>query len=135
MSARKLPRNTRQRQVILEELHKLTCHPTAVGLYEIVRLRLPRISLGTVYRNLDRLAQRGEIRKLELAGTQARFDGNLQPHDHVRCVECGRVDDVDDVPLDLCGAERKDWGGYEILGRRLEFYGICPSCQKPTKGA
>jgi len=135
MSSRKLPRNTRQRQVILQELQKLTCHPTAVGLYEIVRLRLPSISLGTVYRNLERLVQRGEVRKLELSGTQARFDGNLRRHDHVRCVECGRVDDVDDVPLDLRGAERKDWGGYEILGRRLEFYGICPSCRKPTKGA
>ena len=135
MSAGKRPRNTRQRQVILEELRKLTCHPTAVGLYEIVRLRLPRISLGTVYRNLERLAQRGEIRKLELGTTQARFDGDLQPHDHVRCVECGRVDDIHDVPLDLCGAAGKDWGGYEILGRRLEFYGICPSCRKQNIGA
>jgi Fur family transcriptional regulator, ferric uptake regulator len=122
------PRNTRQREVILEELRKLRSHPTAVGLYEVVRLRLPNISLGTVYRNLERLAAAGEIRKLELGGAQARFDGDLDCHDHIRCVCCGRVDDVRDVSLRLpCGGE--DCGGYEVLGRRLMFYGLCRQCR------
>ena len=101
--APKTQRNTRQRQVILEELQKLTSHPTAAGLYEIVRRRLPKISLGTVYRNLELLARTGLIQKLEFGGGEARFDGNVDRHDHVRCVRCGRVDDISAPPLDLFG--------------------------------
>jgi Fur family transcriptional regulator, ferric uptake regulator len=121
-------RTTRQRQVILEELRKVTSHPTAIGVYEAVRRRLPRISLGTVYRNLDLLSEAGLIRKLELGGGEARFDGNAEPHDHVRCVRCGRVDDLAGPPLDLLGGRANDLG-YRILGHRLEFLGICPQCQ------
>jgi Fur family transcriptional regulator, ferric uptake regulator len=122
-------RNTRQREVILEELRRVPSHPTAAGLYEIVRKRLPKISLGTVYRNLERLAAMGMIRKLELAGTQARFDGTPEHHDHIRCVGCGRVDDVCNVHLDLPGIQGSEWGGYEVLGHRLEFVGVCPQCR------
>lgn len=125
-------RNTPQREVILEELRNLTSHPTAVGLYEIVRRRLPRISLGTVYRNLELLAEMGAIQKLDLAGSQARFDGNVDRHHHVRCTGCGRVDDVSGAPLDLARAKYNDCSGYELLGYRLEFVGICPGCREQS---
>jgi Fur family transcriptional regulator, ferric uptake regulator len=122
-------RHSRQRQVILEELQKLTSHPTAVGLYEIVRQRLPRISLGTVYRNLDLLTRTGIIQKLEFGGEEARFDGNLTPHQHVRCVKCGRVDDIHGPQLDLLGGAKHDFNGYCVLGHRIEFFGVCPQCK------
>ena len=121
-------RTTRQRQVILEELQKLQSHPTAAALYEIVRRRVPRISLGTVYRNLELLARTGVIRKLEFAGAEARFDGNVSRHDHLRCVRCGRVDDIHGPPLDLTGGSANDWRNYRILGHRVEVFGICPQC-------
>ena len=72
-------RMTRQRAVILEELRKVKTHPTADELYSIVRERLPRISLGTVYRNLDFLTESKEILKLESAGSIRRFDGDTRP--------------------------------------------------------
>jgi Fur family transcriptional regulator, ferric uptake regulator len=100
-----------------------------MALYEIVRRRLPKISLGTVYRNLDLLARTGVIQKLDFGGGEARFDGNVQRHDHLRCVRCGRVDDVFAPSLDLLGGAANDWGGYHILGHRLEFFGICPQCR------
>ena len=75
-------RKTRQRQVILEELQAVTSHPTAVELHELVRRRLPKVSLGTVYRNLDLLARMGVIEKLEHSGGEARFDANTAEHDH-----------------------------------------------------
>jgi Fur family transcriptional regulator, ferric uptake regulator len=124
-------RHTRQRQVILEELRNLTSHPTAGALYDVVRRRLPRISLGTVYRNLELLARTGTIQKLEFGG-EARFDGCVARHDHLRCVRCGRVDDVSAPPLDLFEGAANDWGGYQILGHRLEFFGICPQCRGRT---
>jgi len=127
---RKAQRNTRQRQVVLEELKKLTSHPTAAELYEITRARLPKISLGTVYRNLELLAQNGLIGKLEIGGSEARFDGNPERHYHVRCVRCGRVDDVHDLPGSFVKREVKHLSGYEILGFRLEFIGICPECKR-----
>ena len=81
-------RVTRQRTVILEELRKLTCHPTADELCDIVRRRLPHISLGTVYRNLDHLAEEGIVLRLDMAGKSKRYDGNIQPHQHGVCDEC-----------------------------------------------
>jgi Fe2+ or Zn2+ uptake regulation protein len=128
-------RNTQQRQVILDELQKLHSHPTAAALYAIVRNRLPRISLGTVYRNLEMLNRLGMIQKLEFGGGEARYDGTAENHDHIRCVHCGRVDDVPNTrnhcpePLALSGAECHDLGGYKILGHRLEYFGLCPTCQ------
>jgi Fur family transcriptional regulator, ferric uptake regulator len=122
-------RNTKQRQVILEELQKLTSHPTAAGLYRIVVRRLPKISLGTVYRNLDLLTKSGAIQKLEFGSEEARFDGNLTPHYHIRCVKCGHVDDIHHPPLDLLGGVTDDFNGYHVLGHRVEFFGLCPKCK------
>ncbi len=128
--AEKSRRNTRQRQVVLEELRKLTSHPTAAELYEITRRRLPKISLGTVYRNLELLVQTGVIRKLETSGQEARFEGKADRHYHVRCVHCGRVDDAQGLSDDPVKEIIKNVNGYEILGFRLEFVGVCAECQQ-----
>jgi Fur family ferric uptake transcriptional regulator len=133
MARQKSRRHTPQRNVILEELQKAVSHPTAAQLYEVVRRRLPKISLGTVYRNLDLLARMGKIQKLDLGGSEARFDGNPDLHYHVRCVHCGRVDDVHGPPADLVSDQPRGVGGYEILGHRLELLGICPQCKSARK--
>jgi len=70
-------RLTTQRQIILEELAKVTSHPTANEVYDMVRKRLPRIGLGTVYRNLELMADSGVILKIEVGGTQKRFDATV----------------------------------------------------------
>jgi Fur family ferric uptake transcriptional regulator len=124
-----IQRQTRQRQVVLEELQKVTSHPTAAALFAMVSRRLPKISLGTVYRNLELLSQMGLIQKLQVAGSEAHYDGNPMQHDHLRCVQCGRVDDVSALPFDLPGGATHDWNGYEILGYRLEVLGLCPDCR------
>ncbi len=121
-------RMTRQRAVILEELRKTTTHPTADELYGKVRERLPRISLGTVYRNLDFLADSGEIRRLEAAGTTKRFDGNMVEHQHVRCLCCGRIGDIM-TPLPTPAVSGMHVSGFsEIRSARIEFDGICEQC-------
>lgn len=123
-------RLTNQRKVIIEELMKLHSHPTADELYEVVRGRLPHISLGTVYRNLEFLAKKGIIRKLEIGGAQKRFDGDLDNHQHIRCTECGRIDDLPDgTAVTHCDREILEGTGYEIIERRVEFLGICPGCR------
>ena len=122
-------RNTRQRAVVLEELRKVTSHPTAAELYEMVRKRLLKISLGTVYRNLEILTRAGQIQKLTLGPGEARFDGDPAPHYHVRCVHCRRTDDLYGIPTDLVDKDLTEVDGYRILGHRLEFVGVCPHCR------
>ncbi len=100
-----------------------------MGLYALVRQRLPKISLGTVYRNLDLLTRTGIIQKLEFGGEEARFDGNPTPHHHVRCVKCGRIDDIHGPSLDLLGGMVNDFNDYCVLGHRIEFFGVCPQCK------
>lgn len=126
-------RHTKQRQVILEEIQKLDTHPSAAMLYERVRKRLPKVSLGTVYRNLDFLAQAGVIQKLNTGSAEARFDWNPEIHYHVRCSQCGRVDDVHDAPADLVDRKINELQGFDILGHQLQFIGICPDCRSSTK--
>ncbi len=130
MSKKKLQRMTPQRKIILEELHNARFHPTADEIYERVRRRLPRISLGTVYRNLDALAVQGIIQKLDLAGSQRRFDVNTEIHHHVRCVSCGALEDVVVLPLYPVEKILQDTHGFEIQGVRMEFSGLCPRCKE-----
>lgn len=121
-------RMTRQRRVILETLRENNTHPSADEVYEMVRRKLPRISLGTVYRNLEILSELGEIQKLELSGSLMRFDGVPEKHYHIRCINCDRLDDaplgsLDNIEEKLLGATE-----YKVMGHRLEFMGLCPHC-------
>ncbi|PIE58251.1 MAG: transcriptional repressor [Desulfobulbus propionicus] len=123
-------RMTHQRKLILSELKKSTTHPTADELYERVKKEMPRISLATVYRNLEILSEVGIIRKLEISGRQKRFDWELEDHNHIYCVKCHRVDNIklDHKPQIMIQPEEKK--GYRISGCRVELYGLCPECQK-----
>lgn len=123
-------RDTSQRRTIMEELVKLKTHPTANEIYERVRMRIPRISLGTVYRNLEMLAESGLIQKLETAGTRKRFDGTVSNHYHVRCIKCGRMDDLNIPVSSSLNDSASRASNYEIISHRLEFEGICPECRK-----
>ena len=109
-------------------------HPTADEVYEAVRKRLPKVSLGTVYRNLDILSKEGYIRKIDQAYPQMRFDSNTEDHYHVVCMVCGRVDDIPFEPpkeeLDELEKRIIQVSKYTILGHNLEFLGLCPVCRK-----
>jgi len=125
-------RLTSQRQVIFEELIKVKSHPTANEVYDMVRKRLPRIGLGTVYRNLNLLAELGIIRRLEVGGEQKLFDGDISPHYHILCIKCNRVDDIFikmDRGLEKSAASCCD---YKILDHHVQFSGICSKCLPKT---
>ncbi len=123
-------RLTTQRQIILEELGKVTSHPTANEVYDMVRKRLPRIGLGTVYRNLELMAESGLILKLEVGGTQKRFDATTDTHYHIRCSQCEKVDDID-IPVQHHINEIATVAtDYQILGHHIEFAGICGECSR-----
>ena len=119
---------TRQRKTILSILRQTNSHPGADEIYEMVRKQLPRISLGTVYRNLEVLSDMGLIQKLELGGTIKRFDWNPNKHYHIRCLHCGQVDDAPIAPLNKLEDELYGATVFSIIGHRLEFEGLCPDC-------
>jgi Fe2+ or Zn2+ uptake regulation protein len=139
-------RVTRQRTVVLEELRKFTVHPTAEEIFRAVRKRLPRISLGTVYRNLEVLFDLGEVNKLEFGGSVIKFDADPGNHYHIRCevcdnadpgnhyhIRCEVCDRVDNVPFpQLTDVEDRVCREteYRVIGHRLEFYGLCPECAR-----
>lgn len=123
-------RMTNQRNVILEEIQKVNTHPTADEVYEIVRRRLPKISLGTVYRNLEILSACGLIQKIGPISSQMRFDGITKKHYHLRCINCGRVEDAPTIPMENLENVIREKSDYSILDHKLEFIGICPQCKK-----
>ena len=127
-TASKPVRMTRQRQVILEEMQPGK-HPTADAVYENVRKKIPNISLGTVYRNLELLSRSGRIRRFRLGGGQKQFDGGTHRHYHVRCTSCGRVDDVSAAALGDLEQAVQGTSDFEIRGHHLEFEGLCPTCR------
>jgi Fe2+ or Zn2+ uptake regulation protein len=121
-------RVTDQRRLILEAVRETESHPTAEWIFRKVRRRLPRISLGTVYRNLKLLAEDGLVRELDSRGF-GRYDGNTARHDHFTCQVCGRIVDLI-APVDkrlLRRAARRT--GLEIAHHRIEFYGRCKACR------
>ncbi|MDX9839867.1 MAG: transcriptional repressor [Desulfobulbus sp.] len=132
-------RMTHQREVVLHELQRCQNHPTADELYGRIKKKLPRISLATVYRNLEILAEAGLISKLEVSGRQKRFDWDPTVHAHVSCVCCHRVDNLDSSSLPCPRVKPEQQQGYEITGCRIEFFGVCPTCrqqkgQNPSEG-
>ena len=128
-------RMTRQREMILEEIRRAKAHPSADEIYVMVRKHLPRISLGTVYRNLEILCELGKIRKLDLGGDFKRYDWDPKMHYHIRCLECGKVDNAPIAPLQTVEDELHQATVYTIIGHKLVFEGLCPACtQKAARG-
>lgn len=88
-------RITNQRAAILELLKHNKAHPTANQVYEQVREKLPHISKGTIYRNLENLQEEGLVRAVPIAGTM-RFESleECGAHDHFICKECSNIIDI-----------------------------------------
>lgn len=126
-------RNTIQCALVLEAVNKLSCHATADEVYNALVKEHPHISRGTVYRNLKRLSDLGEIRKREFPGSADRFDHLCSDHYHAKCVKCGRVFDVDmEYKADL-EKSIKDTPGFVFTGHDIVFKGICSGCERNPK--
>lgn len=123
-------RHTIQSALVYETVNKLKCHATADEIYEDIIKAYPSISRGTVYRNLNRLAQEGKIRKLTIPGGADCFDHICQEHYHVRCEQCGRVFDVDMDHIADLDKKIKNTQGFLFTGCDIIFRGICPKCRK-----
>ena len=121
-------RNTRQRQLVLDAVRAHHDHPTADEIYLSLREVDDHISRGTVYRNLNLLAQEGEIQAVHVRGGD-RFDLRCDRHAHIVCQECGCVTDAP-LPYDATlDAELAAETGYALTSHVTTFRGLCPACQ------
>ena len=120
---------SRQREVIKDYLSKTVEHPTADVVYMHVKEQFPRISLGTVYRNLNLLTDMGEALKITTPDGAVRFDGFTSPHYHALCTECGGLFDLDmDISESINEEARACFRG-TIHSHSTIFYGVCGRCQ------
>lgn len=121
---------SRQREAIKSYLAQTKEHPTADTVYMNIRNTYPNISLGTVYRNLNLLAEQGEILKINCQDGSDRFDGNPKPHYHFLCTKCGRVLDLEMESIDHINVIANASFRGKVEGHMTYFYGLCPDCCK-----
>ena len=119
---------SRQREAVLVYLRSTKSHPTAEQVYQKIREEFPKISLGTVYRNLNLLADCGEILRLNCGDGVEHFDATTTPHNHFICRRCGQVIDLEaDWDFELDTKMDVEFPG-KIEGHEIYFYGICKKC-------
>lgn len=125
-------RNSKQRTLVYEAVCASHQHPNAEEVYEAVRQKLPEISLGTVYRNLNLLEEMGMIVRIQTSGGADRFDADTTPHPHLICSECGKVVDLD------CSIDQEvqrlkqalEKSGANVQKIQLRIWGLCDQCSQ-----
>jgi len=122
-------RSTKQREAVLAAVKTHKNHPTADQIYLHVRGENPKISRGTVYRNLNLLVDNGEVRHVVMPGVD-RFDWRIEPHYHLLCTQCGKVIDVPIPYRDELDKQLSEQTGYEIVRHLTVFEGLCPDCRR-----
>lgn len=120
---------TPQRLAIYNALAATKAHPSAEMIYNELQPVYPTMSLATVYKTIEILKELELVQVLNVGEDSFRYDADTSNHPHIRCMSCGRVDD-------LHGVDSSDFIGkisaqtdYTILGQQFYFYGVCPKCQ------
>jgi len=119
-------RATAQLDAVLRAVDGVRDHPTAQQVFDRVRRELPQVSLGTVYRNLDKLTRDGRIRVLRLDSGAGHYDTVERPHDHFVCEYCGIVIDIEVAS----SSQGRDVGvdRHRVLRQTTQYYGLCAGC-------
>lgn len=121
-------RRTPQLDAVFEIVRAASDHPTADTVYARVRRVMPAVSLGTVYRNLQKLAAERRVRALHMRDRVTRYDGMVADHDHFCCERCGVVHDIDPARSGRRRAPGSLGPGYVVHTEVVTVYGLCPDC-------
>ncbi len=122
-----IERKSKQRNAIIKELRSRVDHPTAMELYLSVREIIPNLSLGTLYRNLSQLEENGQLIRIPDGATD-RFDGNVNPHAHFKCLKCGNVYDL--MSFKEESITFSDDIIESVINYSLMAFGSCKHCNK-----
>jgi Fe2+ or Zn2+ uptake regulation protein len=129
MSKRPRTRETKQRRVVYETVKNTYSHPTADWIFEQVRDSLPKVSLGTVYRNLGVLKEEGLVREIYGNDRRAHYDADITPHAHFMCDSCDQIIDVRGVQA-IDWRTLKDLVGCNVAEQNVVFSGFCAHCRQ-----
>ena len=121
-------RITPQRVAILDYLLKTDDHPSAEFIHKIVKKKYPMVSLSTVYKTLDLLKEKKLVSEIEVGG-EARFDAHTEAHINLVCMECGKIDDLDEDSLYEIQTRAAKKSKYLILQGNFELIGYCKDCK------
>ena len=116
---------TKQKSLILDVINKSHFHPSAYEIYKECQKTLPNISLGTVYRNLNSLSQKGKIKALHMEDNTLRYDRIDDEHYHFICNKCNKIYDVNHK-INLSNIENE----HQVIDYELTLKGICKNCLK-----
>lgn len=123
---------TPQRLAIYEVLYNSKEHPSAEMIFSRLQSVYPTMSLATVYKTIEILREIGLVQILNAGEDSFRYDANTENHPHIRCLICGRVDDLDGVDSQHFISMIAKQTDYKITGQQFYFYGICPECQQKS---
>ena len=120
---------TPQRIAVYKYLQGTKEHPSAEVIYKALQPEYPTMSLATVYKALKTLVEVGLVQEINVGEGNFRYDGNVCAHPHIQCVNCGKVDDVEDVCFNDLNDKIKPYTKYEVLTNQVYFYGVCENCK------
>lgn len=121
---------TPQRIAVYDVLRQTKEHPTVEAIYNKLQPAYPTMSLATVYKSLEMFKEINLVQELNVGEDKFRYDANVNPHPHITCQACGKVDDVDDDMFFNLSEQVESKTGYRITGQKLYFYGYCPECKQ-----
>ena len=121
-------RITPQRIAIVEYLLKTDDHPSAEHIHKIIQKKYPMVSLSTVYKTLDLLREKKLVNEIKVEG-EARFDAHTDEHINLVCMNCGKIDDIDEDSLKEIQTKVARKSKYMILKSNFELFGYCNNCK------
>ncbi|HEY5560232.1 MAG TPA: Fur family transcriptional regulator [Clostridiaceae bacterium] len=121
---------TPQRIAVYKYLMHTNEHPSAEIIYKGLQEEYPTMSLATVYKALKTLVEVALVQEINVGEGNFRYDGKVQSHPHIQCMNCGKVDDVENVYFDDLNQRIKEFTDYEIISNQVYFYGFCINCKK-----
>lgn len=124
-------RNTVQRQLILEAVKTLNVHATAEQVVEHLAKIHPSIGRATVYRNLNQMAEGGELIKVGTFYGSTHYDHNTHEHFHFICTSCKQIFDISGSMSDVI-EDVQETEGFEIDSYTVSFDGLCNECKNPS---
>ncbi len=120
---------TPQRAAILDVLRDTREHPGVEVIYQRVKKQFPSISLATVYKTVELFVRSNLIQELCLTGDVSRYDARVESHPHVACMNCGKVEDIDNFDMEYIIEPAEQATGYKILKEEIMYFGYCGDCK------
>jgi Fur family peroxide stress response transcriptional regulator len=124
---------TPQRTAIYQELLKARDHPSADVIYRRLVKKIPNISFDTINRTLLTFSQIGIANIVEGYGQPKRYDPDIQPHHHFRCIQCNNIIDFHNKAYDNITVPQKIQNQFTVFHKKVVLEGLCDRCNKKSK--